>query len=227
MAGATNLDVVRNPNLSSSPYLSRGEIHQTIGLTNTLAETDRAPFSLASEAPVRRFEIRVGKMSMPDTFDINSVGTDSHLQFTNWTIPCSPDRPLHPTPPHFARIRQASCPGVLEEGLDPLRSAQPWLPPPRFLMDDKSRRRSSCGCMELSAGNKLTINLEVILRAPTVGHYCDEGTEAGPPFFHLTVGDSERHLLTARLPNQCRLQVQPRGSLRPESSLKLTLTPRR
>ena len=23
---------------------------------------------------------------MPDTFDVNSVGTDSHLQFTNWTI---------------------------------------------------------------------------------------------------------------------------------------------
>jgi high affinity Mn2+ porin len=86
LAGATNLDVVRNPNLSSSPYLSRGEIHQTIGLTNTFVETDRSPFSLASEVPVRRFEIRVGKMSMPDTFDINSVGTDSHLQFTNWTI---------------------------------------------------------------------------------------------------------------------------------------------
>ncbi|HXE07856.1 MAG TPA: carbohydrate porin, partial [Acidobacteriaceae bacterium] len=27
-----------------------------------------------------------GKMSMPDTFDLNSVGTDSHLQFLNWTV---------------------------------------------------------------------------------------------------------------------------------------------
>ena len=25
-------------------------------------------------------------MSLPDTFDINSVGTDSHLQFLNWTV---------------------------------------------------------------------------------------------------------------------------------------------
>ena len=25
-------------------------------------------------------------MSLPDTFDVNSVGSDSHLQFTNWTI---------------------------------------------------------------------------------------------------------------------------------------------
>lgn len=86
LAGATNLDVVRNPNLSSSPYLSRGEIHQTIGLSDTLVKAARSPFSLASEVPARRLEIRVGKMSLPDTFDVNSVGTDSHLQFTNWTI---------------------------------------------------------------------------------------------------------------------------------------------
>jgi hypothetical protein len=86
LAGATNLDVVRNPNLSTSPYLSRGEIHQTIGLTKQMVSQDRSPFSLANQVPARRFEIRVGKMSVPDIFDINSVGSDSHLQFTNWTI---------------------------------------------------------------------------------------------------------------------------------------------
>jgi high affinity Mn2+ porin len=86
LAGATNLDVVRNPSLSSKPYLARGEIHQTIGLTDEMADQERGPFSLATKAPVRRFEIRVGKMSLPDTLDINSVGSDSHLQFTNWTI---------------------------------------------------------------------------------------------------------------------------------------------
>jgi high affinity Mn2+ porin len=86
LAGNTNLDVVRNPNLSTSPYIARGEIHQTIGLTSSMTEQDRSPFSLATNLPVRRFEIRIGKMSLPDTFDINSVGTDSHLQFTNWTV---------------------------------------------------------------------------------------------------------------------------------------------
>jgi hypothetical protein len=86
LAGQTNLDVVRNPNLGTSPYLSRGGIHQTIGLTNTLVDADRNPFSLATKVPLRRFEVRVGKMSMPDTFDLNDIGTDSHLQFTNWTI---------------------------------------------------------------------------------------------------------------------------------------------
>ena len=86
LAGATNLDVVRNPNLSTAPYLARGEIHVTIGLTDQMVEQDRGPLALATQAPARRFEIRVGKMTLPDTFDINSVGSDSHLQFTNWTI---------------------------------------------------------------------------------------------------------------------------------------------
>ncbi len=86
LAGETNLDVVRNPTLSISPYLSHGEIHQIIGLTDAMTDQDRGPFALASKVPVRRLEIRIGKMSLPDTFDVNSVGSDSHLQFTNWTI---------------------------------------------------------------------------------------------------------------------------------------------
>lgn len=86
LAGFTNLDVVRNPNLGSKPYLARGMIHQTIGLTSETTEAGRGPFSLATQVPVRRFELRIGKMSLPDVFDINSIGSDSHLQFTNWTI---------------------------------------------------------------------------------------------------------------------------------------------
>ena len=86
LAGETNLDVVRNPTLSIVPYLSHGEIHQIIGLTSELTDQERGPFALATKVPVRRFEIRIGKMSLPDTLDVNSVGSDSHLQFTNWTI---------------------------------------------------------------------------------------------------------------------------------------------
>ena len=86
LAGETNLDVVRNPNLSKAPYLARWEIHQTVGFTDEMTDQERGPFALASKTPAHRFEIRVGKMSLPDTFDVNSVGSDSHLQFTNWTI---------------------------------------------------------------------------------------------------------------------------------------------
>ena len=86
LAGFSNLDVVRNPNLSSVPYLARGEIYQTIGLTNEMTESDRSYLSLPTQVPVRRFEVRIGKMSLTDIFDVNDVLTDSHLQFLNWTV---------------------------------------------------------------------------------------------------------------------------------------------
>ena len=85
LAGFTNLDVVRNPTLGPVPYLARVELHQTIGLSTKMVEADRGPFSLATNVPERRLEFRVGKMGLPDTFDLNSIGTDSHLQFLNWT----------------------------------------------------------------------------------------------------------------------------------------------
>lgn len=86
LAGFTNLDVVRNPNLGSAPYLARYEIHQVVGLTRRVADQTPGPFALATSVPVRRLEFRIGKMTLPDFFDLNSIGTDSHLQFMNWTV---------------------------------------------------------------------------------------------------------------------------------------------
>jgi hypothetical protein len=86
LAGFTNLDVVRNPTLGTKPYLARYEIHQTIGLTNETTTQSANPFSFAPEVPVRRIELRVGRMTLPDFFDANTVGIDSHLQFLNWTV---------------------------------------------------------------------------------------------------------------------------------------------
>ncbi|MEO6829349.1 MAG: carbohydrate porin [Acidobacteriaceae bacterium] len=86
LAGFTNLDVVRNPNLGPTPYLARAELHQTIGLTDEMVQQQRGPWALATQIPVRRLEFRVGKFSLPDVLDINAVLSDSHQQFTNWTI---------------------------------------------------------------------------------------------------------------------------------------------
>ncbi len=86
LAGFTNLDVVRNPNLGSKPYIARIMLHQTIPLSSESIEAERGPFSLATKIPARRIEVRIGKFSTADFFDVNSVGSDSHLQFTNWTI---------------------------------------------------------------------------------------------------------------------------------------------
>ena len=86
LAGFTNLDVVRNPNLGSTPYLARYQIHQVIGLTDRNTSQEPGFFALAASVPLRRVEFRVGKMTLPDFFDINDVGSDSHLQFMNWTV---------------------------------------------------------------------------------------------------------------------------------------------
>ena len=97
LAGFTNLDVVRNPNLGSAPYLARYEIHQVLGLTRELAASPRTPVSLATQLPVRRVERYVGRMSIPGFLDTNSVGTDSHLQFLNWTVTTTARGTTRPT----------------------------------------------------------------------------------------------------------------------------------
>jgi hypothetical protein len=86
IAGFTNVDVVRNPTLGQDPYVSRAMLHYTIPLSGETTEATRNPLSLASRVPARRLELRVGKMSTVDFFDLNSVGSDSHLQFMNWAI---------------------------------------------------------------------------------------------------------------------------------------------
>ena len=86
LAGFTNLDVVRNPSLSKAPYLARLMYHQVIALGQQKTENARGPLSTFAELPARRLELRFGKFGLADFFDLNSVGSDSHLQFMNWTI---------------------------------------------------------------------------------------------------------------------------------------------
>ena len=85
LAGNADLDIVRNPSLSKAPYLGRGEFHYVFALSDDKIENQRNMFSLFEELPRRRLELRFGKFSMPDFFDANSVGSDTHFQFLNWT----------------------------------------------------------------------------------------------------------------------------------------------
>ncbi|MDQ1387199.1 MAG: high affinity Mn2+ porin [Acidobacteriaceae bacterium] len=86
LAGNTDLDIVRNPILSKAAYLGRGMIHVVFALSDDKIESPRTYLSLFEELPRRRLEIRFGKFSLPDFLDLNSVGSDTHLQFTNWSV---------------------------------------------------------------------------------------------------------------------------------------------
>jgi len=86
VAGFFNLDVVRNPNLGAAPYVARLMWHQIIPLGHETIVSERNPFSLFRQLPKRRLELRFGKMSLADFFDLNTYGTDSGFQFMNWTV---------------------------------------------------------------------------------------------------------------------------------------------
>lgn len=89
LAGYTNLDSVRTAqgiSLSGSPYLARLMLRQIIPLSDDRTVMDRDSLHLANSVPARRIELRVGKFSLADFLDINRWGSDSHLQFLNWTV---------------------------------------------------------------------------------------------------------------------------------------------
>ena len=86
LAGFTNLEVVRNPALGLTPYLARLMVRQIIPLSHQRVSADRDFLGLATSLPVRRLEFRVGKFGLVDFLDNNSGGSDSHLQFLNWTV---------------------------------------------------------------------------------------------------------------------------------------------
>jgi high affinity Mn2+ porin len=89
LAGYVNLDSVRLVQglpLSKAPYLARLMLRQIIPLTAEHVEAERDPLHLATSLPARRIEFRAGKFDLVDFFDVNSYGSDSHLQFLNWTV---------------------------------------------------------------------------------------------------------------------------------------------
>jgi len=89
LAGYTNLDSVRlveGVPLSKGPYLARLMVRQIIPLTDERVAAERDEFHLATSLPARRIEFRAGKFDLVDFFDLNSFGSDTHLQFLNWTV---------------------------------------------------------------------------------------------------------------------------------------------
>src|SRR5215471_18008605 len=71
LAGFTNLDVVRNPSLGSRPYVARLMVHGIIPLSSDERPADPGPLSLESRLPVRRLDVRAGRLSLVDFFDSN------------------------------------------------------------------------------------------------------------------------------------------------------------
>ncbi len=89
LAGFVNLDAVRvreGVPEKDDPYLAQLMLRQIIPLTSERVKADRDELDLATSVPARRLELRAGKMDLTDFFDSNTYGSDSNLQFLNWTV---------------------------------------------------------------------------------------------------------------------------------------------
>ena len=71
---------------------------------------DRGPISQFAMVPRHRLELRAGKMSTADIFDINPSASDSHMQFMNWTVTSNTGRVRL----HLQRLPAGACSFVAE-----------------------------------------------------------------------------------------------------------------
>src|SRR5207245_2560031 len=82
--------VVRIPGqgtpLSLAPYMARAIFRYVFALSQETKEAEPGPLGVLRRVPLRRLEFRAGKFALADFFDMNPVGSDSHLQFLNWTV---------------------------------------------------------------------------------------------------------------------------------------------
>lgn len=86
IAAYPNFDVQKNPSLAGKWYVARLGLHAVIPLSNKLIPVDRGPMNYSTNLPERRLEVRIGRFSLTDFFNYNSVGTDSSHQFMNFAV---------------------------------------------------------------------------------------------------------------------------------------------
>src|SRR5260370_27522882 len=65
--------------------MARGIFRYVFPLSDEAEEADVCPLGVRSSLRVSRLQFRAGKMSLADFLDVNTVGSDSHFQFMNWT----------------------------------------------------------------------------------------------------------------------------------------------
>ncbi len=161
LAGYVNLDVVRLVQGEPTPYLAQAMLRQIIPLTSERVEADRDELDLATSLPARRIEVRLGKMDLTDFFDANTYGSDSNLQFLNWTVD---DNGAY----DVAANARGYTDAVVVEYDDRSHSVRfaealmPKLPFGKFLDADLARSRSEN--LELEARGKHIVHREGVVR---------------------------------------------------------------
>lgn len=164
LAGYVNLDAVRlreGVPLSKATYLAQLMLREIIPLTSDRVDAERDELDLATSVPTRRLELRAGKMDLTDFFDVNTYGSDSTLQFMNWTVDSNGAYDV-------ASNTRGYTDAVIVEYDDPSRAVRfaealmPKVADSEFLDADVARARAEN--LELEARGKHIVHREGVVR---------------------------------------------------------------
>ncbi len=86
LAGFVNGDVIRagSSNVSKSPYVARLYLRYFYPLSSETEKVDRGMDQLPGEQPVSRLDVKAGKLSVSDDFDLNRYANNNRTQFLNY-----------------------------------------------------------------------------------------------------------------------------------------------
>lgn len=88
VGGYTNGDVIRigSVDLGEDPYIARAYVRYVVPLSGETETVDRDIDHLPGQQPVRRVEIKLGKLAATDDFDLNRYANSTRAQFMNWGL---------------------------------------------------------------------------------------------------------------------------------------------
>lgn len=88
LGGLTNGDVIREgvPGLKKQFYIARAYARFMLPLSGEVAPVARGQDQIPGTEAVRRFELKVGQLSVSDDFDHNTYANAARTQFLNWSL---------------------------------------------------------------------------------------------------------------------------------------------
>jgi len=97
--------------LGKGPYLARFYLRYLYPLSSETAKVERAMDQLPGEEPVSRWELKVGKMSPSDDFDVNRYANTPRTEFLNYAF-ILPSRKLMQLSPPSNKISAGSLTAI-------------------------------------------------------------------------------------------------------------------
>ncbi|MDP9121437.1 MAG: carbohydrate porin [Acidobacteriota bacterium] len=88
LGGITNGDVIRqgSVDLGMNPYVARAYLRYVIPLSKETEPVEHGLDRFPSPQPTSRFEVKLGKLALPDDIDVNRYANTTRTQFMNWGL---------------------------------------------------------------------------------------------------------------------------------------------